>query len=104
MGVYRSEALTEVFLEPATRRGRRVLLHMGRIQDGGGGGIVTNKGAAVRIERMLVCGVQEIRYQDTREVAVNTQRYKISHTKWEKADARVQAGGEYAYTGQKLVC
>ena len=75
----------------------RVPLHTGRIQDGGG--MATNRRTAVRIEPKLICRVTECRYQDTRKVAVNTQRDKISRAEWEKADARIQAGGEYAYSG-----
>jgi len=56
----------------------------------------------VRIEPKLICGVKECRYQNNREVAVNTQRDKISHAKWEKADAWIQAGGEYAYRRTKV--
>ena len=57
---------------------------------------------AVRIEPTLICGVKECSYKDTREVALNTQRDKISRVEWEKADARIQAGGEYAYKGTKV--
>jgi hypothetical protein len=63
--------------------------------------MATNR-TAVRIEPKLICGVTECRYQDTREVAVNTQRDKISRAEWEKADARIEAGGEYVYSGTKV--
>jgi hypothetical protein len=62
----------------------------------------TNRSTAVRIEPKLIGEVTECRYQDTREVAVNTQRDKISRAEWEKADSRIQAGGEYAYRGTRV--
>jgi hypothetical protein len=64
--------------------------------------MATNRRMAVRIEPKLICRVTECRYQDTREVAVNTQRDKISRAEWEKADARIEAGGEYVYRRTKV--
>jgi len=56
----------------------------------------------LRVELKLICGVKECRYQDTREVAGNTQRDKMSRGEWEKADDEIQAGWEYADRGTKV--
>jgi len=84
-------------IQRATRSDMGVPLHTGRIQDGGG--METNRRTAVRIEPKLICGVKECRYQNTREVAGNTERDKISRGEREKADDGIQTDGHYAYSG-----
>ena len=87
-------------IQRAIRHDVRVPLHTGGLQNGGA--METNRRTAVHIERKLICGVKECRCLDTCEGTVNTQWNKISHAEWEKADARLQAGGEYAYRGTKV--
>lgn len=85
--------LTEVFREPQGAMCECLCIRAGYRMVGG---METNRRTAVHLERKLICGVKECRCRDTCEGTVNTQRNKIYRAEWEKADARVQAGGEYA--------